>query len=238
MIDGLGDKISLATDDELRKLKMLLCNEVRYRKTIRTKSDTVIDELKHPFLRSGKYIHWIDARKSYRENIKWLKSLLRQDWNYLFSGGNYSEERKFCVYAHVEPKTIEPSLAARLDLFGVPFYIGKGTSARAYDLNRNQGHGKVIVKFIKAGYTEKQIVNIIKSGLTEVEALALESKLIYFFGTKYELNRRGKGILYNLETGRRPKPSDILSGVKDKDTVIIRPGLISDLSERDKEAAA
>ena len=38
--------------------------------------------------------------------------------------------------------------------------------------------------------------------LTETEALEMESKLIYFFGTKFELER--KGILVNLSFPPRP----------------------------------
>jgi len=135
----------------------------------------------------------------------YLQLLLDQDWSHLFAGGD--PEPKYYVYAHVNPTT--PSSmrlqAGRLSLKfrGHPFYIGKGCGERAYDLKRNQGHGALLRELLSDGATEKRIVHIVSKGLTESKALELESKLIYFFGTKYEQGR--KGMLVNLDIPARPE---------------------------------
>ena len=72
--------------------------------------------------------------------------------------------------------------ATELGLTCQPFYVGKGTGNRAFDINRNEGHKKVRQYLDKIG-KEIQIVKI-KENLTEGEALALESKLIDIFGLK------------------------------------------------------
>ena len=46
------------------------------------------------------------------------------------------------------------------------------------------------------GYNDEAIVHVICSDLTEQQALALEAKLIYFFGSIYDENT--KGCLVNL----------------------------------------
>jgi len=69
-------------------------------------------------------------------------------------------------------------------------------------LKRNQGHGIELNQLLNRGNTPEQIVCIIKDGLSEAEALEIESKLIYFFGTKFERHRRG--ILVNLDMPSRP----------------------------------
>lgn len=128
-------------------------------------------------------------------------SLLEEDWTSLFQG---SQDRRFYVYAHVVPssKRLIYDCKIKLEFKGTPFYIGKGTGARAYDLKRNQGHGATLLDLSRAGRMPDQIVTIIESDLTEPEALALESKLIYFFGTKYQKDRQG--ILVNLDVPRTP----------------------------------
>lgn len=143
----------------------------------------------------------IDSAGNRRKETVVLQSLLAEDWTALFQG---SEERKFYVYAHVIPssKRLVYDCSMQLEFKGVPFYIGKGTGSRAYDLKRNQGHGATLFDLSREGKMPEQIVTIIASGLTEPEALALESKLIYFFGTKYEKDRQG--ILVNLDIPRTP----------------------------------
>lgn len=145
-----------------------------------------------------------------RNWLGYLNQLMNQDWSHLFSG---NQERKYYVYIHYEPN--ETGLGIRffhkkmgLKIKGLPFYVGKGTGDRAYDLNRNQGHGEVLRGLKAKGLGADDIVYIVKKRLTEAEALELESKLIYFFGTKYEKGRRG--ILVNLDVPPRPemlKPS-------------------------------
>jgi hypothetical protein len=106
----------------------------------------------------------------------------------------------YYVYAHCEPGKIAigkeglTTWAATLGLTNIPFYIGKGTADRAFNLNRNETHRKVKQKL--AAFGQEICVNIIKEGLTELEALCLESKLIDIFGVV------GKGgRLVNLDEG-------------------------------------
>jgi hypothetical protein len=135
---------------------------------------------------------------------RYLNLLLKQDWSHLFQGGDPAQ--KYYVYAHVKPDATFPKLNARglaLKFHGQPFYIGKGCGPRAYDLKRNQGHGALLRELLAEGVAEKRIVHIVCDGLTEAEALELESKLIYYLGTKYEQGR--SGMLVNLDIPARPE---------------------------------
>lgn len=144
------------------------------------------------------------AKKKLNAAAMYLPALMAQDWSHLFKSESFSDDRKFYVYAHVNP--ILPNLNAPDSCGGIyngqPFYIGKGTGDRAYDLKRNQGHGKELQKLLNRGYGKENIVKIIFTGLTEAEAYEAESKLIYFFGTIYGSS---KGILFNLDTPKLPK---------------------------------
>lgn len=140
--------------------------------------------------------HSAKTRKHY------LEALLKQDWSHIFSGGDTDE--KYYVYVHVDPN--EHIFIATPDAGGnyggQPFYVGKGCGKRAFDLKRNQGHGKRIKAVLDNGYVDTDIAKIIFANLSEAKAYEIEAKLIYFFGTVYELNR--DGWLYNLEQPRLP----------------------------------
>jgi hypothetical protein len=138
------------------------------------------------------------------ERIKYLPSLLKQNWDYLFDGV-YDETKKFYVYAHIDPRpygieitTIEPPI----NIKGTPFYIGKGCGNRAWDLKRNQGHGKYITNLRNLGFPDESLVQLIFNNISEKEAYTLEAKMIYFFGSIYEEGRRG--FLCNLADHIRP----------------------------------
>ncbi len=135
--------------------------------------------------------------------VRYLHHLINQDWSHLFQ--NYEDDSdKFYVYSHVDPfERVFSSSTGGFNFGGTPFYIGKGTANRAWDLKRNQGHGKKIRELIKSGASQKEIVYIAKSNLSERQAMELESKLIYFFGTVYE--REKGGCLYNLDISIRPE---------------------------------
>lgn len=135
--------------------------------------------------------------------LPYLDSLLQQDWSILFPEGD--PEPRYYVYAHIRPsgkatRFVGHGLSMRFK--GLPFYIGKGTGDRAFDMKRNQGHGATLRELLDQGHTPNDLAHIISGRMPEAKALEMESKLIYFFGTKYEPNRRG--ILVNLDIPPRP----------------------------------
>lgn len=113
------------------------------------------------------------------------------------------EERKYYVYAHCDSskklalkKEGKTTFAMTLGMEYLPFYIGKGTGNRAFELNRNETHRKYRQKLNTFNTDVK--VQIIKDNLTEKQALMYESKLIDIFG----LITTG-GYLVNLDEGVR-----------------------------------
>jgi hypothetical protein len=133
--------------------------------------------------------------------IKYLECLLSQNWSFLFPEKDTTE--KYYVYAHVDPRNriFVTHENCGGNYGGTPFYIGKGVGNRAFDLKRNQAHGKTIQAIREAGYNDSAIVKILFDNLTESKAFEIESKLIYFFQTKYE---NPQGALVNLEIPNRP----------------------------------
>lgn len=140
---------------------------------------------------------------------KYLSSLLDQNWSktYPCNGGPCD----FYVYAHVDPTLRIVSMPSGCDgsFGGTPFYIGKGAGQRAFDLKRNQGHGKKIGELIDKGWGKEDIVSILFDGLTEQKALEIESKLIYFFGTIYQADRKHT-CLMNLDVPKTPKHQGVM----------------------------
>jgi hypothetical protein len=195
-------EIYLTAKREIRRRKRArVPGHVKAREVVKTYEQMYSDIIGKDFaqnLRLAIPREFMDCKVQMR--LKYLNPLLKQDWSHLFEHGN--AERKFYVYAHVDqsgrkmllPNSLIPEMR-------VPFYIGKGTGARAYDLSRNQGHGLKLRDLLSKGAKHSDIVVMIKSGLTEAEALGLEAKLIYFFRTIYE---HRNGTLLNLELCQRP----------------------------------
>ena len=122
----------------------------------------------------------------------------------LYNGVILDSAPIYYVYAHCEHNKIAigkdgvTSWAATLGMQYRPFYIGKGTGTRAFDLNRNETHRKVRQRL--AEFKQEPNVQIIKDNLTELDAFCLESKLIDIFGVI------GKGgSLVNIDEGIRYK---------------------------------
>lgn len=130
---------------------------------------------------------------------KVLKDLITDDWSSVYRAGE--SEKKFYVYAHVE-KCKGGLRIDGIDFGGVPFYIGKGTGDRAYDLKRNEGHGAELRRLLSNGGKPDEIVRLIWTDLSEHEALCLEAKLIYFFGTRFDNDKNG--VLVNLSKPATP----------------------------------
>lgn len=130
----------------------------------------------------------IDGRKAY------LDALMKQDWGCgPFTG---SSAGRFYVYAHVDPSapnfSCQPSYGGNYG--GMPFYIGKGCGHRAFDLKRNQAHGENIRRLMSMGFPPSDIAKILIKDLSEEQALTIESKLIYFFGSIFDSKY---GVLVN-----------------------------------------
>lgn len=128
-------------------------------------------------------------------------SIMETPIDHIYFDQPLDETPKYYVYAHLDTtkriaigKDGRTSFAATLGMEFFPFYIGKGTGTRAYDINRNETHRKVRERLSLFGYAPA--VQILKDGLTEVQALSMESKLIDIFGLI-----ANKGRLTNLDEG-------------------------------------
>jgi hypothetical protein len=142
-------------------------------------------------------------RTPLQKRLSFLPYILTQDWGRYFPDAENTREECY-VYAHLDPRTQPLHLPdLHVVLKGTPFYIGKGIGQRAYDLKRNQGHGKRIQQLQQLGYAPTTFVQIVTDLITERQALSLEAQLIYFFGSIYD--ETVAGCLLNLADHVRPR---------------------------------
>lgn len=164
-------------------------------------------------INSGNLLEPRNLNGKVSDKEKYLPSLISQDWSCVYpdTGG----DNKYYVYVHTDPRArvLSTKPYAGGNYGGTPFYVGKGTGDRAFDLKRNQGHGKIIKDILSDGFDKYSIVKVIFDNLTESKAYEIESKLIYFFGTVYQGDRNG--ILYNLDIPKVPS----MIGVMEKITI-------------------
>lgn len=147
---------------------------------------------------------FISKNERCRRTFHYCRDIYETDISSLYEEMGLDEEKKYYVYVHQNPmykltankKNGIMLFTATLGLEYMPFYVGKGVGDRWKILNRNDTYNKV-KKLINEN--NKQVLpKIIAEGLTEKEALCIESKLIDIYGIiSY------KGILTNLDEGYR-----------------------------------
>lgn len=139
-------------------------------------------------------------RQRNRQRMEACAAIFSTDISDIYAGQPLDSSPVYYVYAHCEPSRIAvgkdglTTWLASMGFENMPFYIGKGTGGRAHDLNRNETHRKVRQKLKSAGSDVR--VAIIKDGLTELEALCMEAKLVDMLGV---LGKGGR--LVNVDEG-------------------------------------
>lgn len=148
-----------------------------------------------------------------------LLNFIDEDWSYLFSG-DYDNSEEYYVYYHSDPSKENMRFKQgekTITFNGRPFYVGKGKNGRYKSKSRSRSHLSIIDSLKSDGYLDEQIFHIFRNGLTEKEALMLESKLITFFGCSSEIDPKRShfhglkgGLLVNSDISARPKCVDAM----------------------------
>jgi hypothetical protein len=161
-------------------------------KLMRAKIDRRLNQLQRPLRKE---------KSSHTDVFNACNRILETDISDLYCDVKTCEDSKFYVYVHCNPLFAlranangKIAFAATLGITHLPFYVGKGSGDRAYDINRNGSHRKIKQVIHESGKSIN--VRLVKSDLTEVEALMLEAKLIDIFGLKSY-----GGWLVNLDEG-------------------------------------
>lgn len=213
--------VSMVSTEKTRRKKL---NKIKT--TINSEVDKPIDHML-AFSMNCELRALICTSKSISNRMKYYKALICQDWSDLYPRSSFFGD--YYVYAHVDPRKPDFTPGKNFGgcMPGTPFYIGKGIGNRAYDLKRNEGHGRILRDLISHEYKQEHIVFIMFDGLSENKAYELEAKLIYFFGTIFKKGKDG-GCLVNLEIPRIPKykKSMIPSDKHVKNTEIAAMGVI------------
>lgn len=136
----------------------------------------------------------VSKRRQFQDKFDAAAAIWRTDISSVYRAIQLSTDRKFYVYAHCDKsKPIRAgahpisSFLASLGASFEPFYIGKGTGDRAFNLNRNGLHRKVKQRLSEVGSSVVPV--ILKDDLTELEAVMAESKLIDILGVSGKAGR-------------------------------------------------
>lgn len=204
--------IASASDEDLKNISKIINREITNREFRRVKRDCLKVEHNAPpnfdpeatKKNSESLLSFPTRAHKLTTRYRYFFSMIDQDWSCVYP--RETEIGDYYVYAHVDPsaKRFAPGEGYGGDYKGFPFYIGKGIGVRAFDLKRNQGHGKKIKELLEGGWNREEIVHIAFSGLSEQKAYEYESKLIYMFGSIYESERK-HATLYNLDIPRTPE---------------------------------
>ena len=146
------------------------------------------------------------GKKYLKDMLDYCFNIYNFDISCIYEDLNLDQSKNYYVYLHLDPTNpIENNTRKPKHLFYaaigckyLPFYVGKGSNNRAYDLNRNELHRKIRQRIRKSNNDVE--VFILKDNLTELEALCLESKLIDIMGLKAHYQY---GLLVNLDEGYR-----------------------------------
>jgi len=209
-----ADILSKLPTESLKDLSSAIAKELKVRRKLEKKHNTKLTDpldcdgpkqMAKAVMQenSSRLLSLREPCQPFKGRLRYYPSLINQDWSSIYPMD--CETGDYYVYAHIDPDTTSFSFSADYGgvFLGNPFYIGKGSGDRAYNLKRNQGHGKHIKKLLGSGWGPKEIVHVVFSGLSEQRALELESKLIYFFGSIYSRGKKG-GVLLNLDIPRIP----------------------------------
>jgi uncharacterized protein len=132
-------------------------------------------------------------------------TLLKELW---FFGDGMSE--LFYVYALKDPRRSPAQ----------PFYIGKGIGTRAWDhaLNVDETAKGRRIREISASGSEV-LVSVLSDGLSEMQALKLESELIAAFGTEATGGLLTNSVLPSGSVHRTRRGLVVPSGVREKSQI-------------------
>lgn len=158
-------------------------------------------------------------KQEQRERFLAATSIWESDIAAVYSEMEMSSDRKFYVYVHCDSAKpiragVNPvsTFLASLGVPWLPFYVGKGTGDRAFDLNRNGLHRKMKQRILECGSAVVPVV--VKNDLTELEALVYESKLIDILGVSGKSGRlanNDEGILADKRRAMYSKDLAVLS---------------------------
>lgn len=126
------------------------------------------------------------------------------------------EKLKYYVYLYIDPQTNQP------------FYVGKGMKNRCFSHLKDKAESaktKIIEDLDKLGYTPR--IEILKYGLTEDEALLVESTAIDLLGVE-SLTNKVKG--HGSKHGARAEVTEIAATLDAKDVTIIEPVILININ--------